>query len=88
MRLQIHICIQMTNQLVAIEVKINPGSGTTPLTAAKNAAVEFPGFVEVMHLYRQVKRINHYYNGKIVANSTLPFFRLDKITRNDLAFLH
>jgi|TARA_B100002049_G_scaffold67328_1_gene48803 hypothetical protein len=54
----------MTNQLVSIEVKINPGSGTTPLTAAKNAAVEFPGFVEVMHLYCQVKRINHYYNGK------------------------
>jgi|TARA_Y100000782_G_scaffold91835_1_gene100598 hypothetical protein len=54
----------MTNQLVAIEVKINPGSGTTSFTAAKNATVEFPGFVEVMHLYCQVKRINHYYNGK------------------------
>jgi len=54
----------VTNQLVAIEVKINPGSGTASLTAAKNAAVEFPGLVQVMHLYCQVKRINHYDNGK------------------------
>src|SRR5262245_52690334 len=47
--------IQMTDELVAIEIEIHPAAGAASLGAAKHPAIEAPGLVEVAHLNCHVK---------------------------------